>query len=407
MMIMLEIRGMNVGLIACVFLLILGMLSCPAGAVSIGISPAELDFENVLKGGYAEGTVAVSTSNEEPLDFLIWAEGQIGDWIEFEPSENLTFSRDQMRRITVIVRPPGNVANGVYTGSIMVSTKSAEPEGGDFGVGVTTGTASDVTVRVTGEEIKKASIQSMEVRDTEEGSPVEFSVSVMNEGNVIISPLIKIEISRKGQAGILKSISHSQTSVLPTKMSIIRVKIETDGLEIGEYSGKVQVFLGEEKLSEQVLAFSVLERGSLSKRGVLQKIWNEPWVNAGEVVKIDAYFENSGEVLFTGKFKGEIRKEGRLIEVVESEELEVPIGKTVVLSAYFKPESPGQYVMGGYVVYGGKTTETKESFINVNPAGAITPPRETDPLVLALAAGAAVIVIIFLIRKRLKRGKGL
>jgi hypothetical protein len=370
-------------------------------AASIGISPAELSFDNVLKGGYAESAVSVSTSSETPLNFTISAQGAVKDWIGFEPSQNLTISRNEMKRVSIIVKPPATVANGVYTGNILVSTSSARTGGTGAGVGVTTGTTSDITVKITGDEIKKAAVENMEVRDTEEGYPVEFLISILNQGNVVITPLITIEISKKNGTDVLRSASHGETSILPTKMGIIRVKMGTEGLDKGEYAAKVGVFLGEEKLAESTLSFSLLERGTLSKKGVLQKIWNEPWVNAGDVVKIDAYFENQGEVLVSGKFKGEVYRAGKLVEVVESEELEAPLGKTIVLSAYFRPQFPGQYVVRGSVIYGGKTTETKESYINVGPQAGQPP---ADYMLFAVCALAAVFAAAVLLKTMFKKG---
>jgi len=384
------------------FSLCLAFSAPSAQALSIGISPAELRFDNVLRGGYAESTVSVSTSSETPLNFTIGAEGAVKGWIEFEPSQSLTISRDEMKRVSVIVKPPADVANGIYTGSIIVSTASARTGGTGAGAGVTAGTTSDITIKITGEEIKKASVENMEVKDTEEGYPVEFLVSILNKGNVIITPLITVEISKKNGTEVLRSANYSQTSILPTKMSIIRMKTGTEGLEKGEYAAKVRVFLGEEKLAENTLYFSLLERGTLSKKGVLQNIWNDPWVNIGDVVKIDAYFENQGELLVSGKFKGEVYRAGRLVEVVESEELEAPVGKTIVLSAYFRPEFPGQYVVKGSVIYGGKTTETKESYINVSPQTGQLP---ADYTLLAIAALVAVFAIAILLKAGLKRGR--
>ncbi len=392
----------KIGIITCVFLLALGLSAHSAGAVSIGISPAEIHFDNVLRGGYAEDTVAVSTSSETPITFVISASGPVKDWMEFDPSENLTFSRSEMKRVRVMVKPPGNVANGVYAGNIIVSTVSTQTVEEGMGVGVTAGTTSDISVTITGDEIKKAKVESISVKDTEEGSPVEFSVSILNEGNVIINPLIEIEITRKGESEVLKSVEHSETEILPTKMRIIRINVDTEGLEIGEYQAIVKVSLDGEELSGKTLGFNIFERGTLSKIGVLQKIWNEPWASAGEVVKIDAYFQNAGELLVTGKFKGEISTGGRLVEVSESEELEVPVGKVVVMSSYFRPELPGQYVVKGYVIYGGKTTETKESFINVNPAG-VAVPQEPDYTLVGVAI-IAILIIIILLKGRLKRG---
>lgn len=387
----------------CMFLVMLFIVLSSGGvhAVSIGISPADLHFDNVLKGGYAEKTIAVSTSSETPVNFAVTATGSIEDWIEFEPSEGLEVSRDSMKRVAVIVRPPGNVANGLYGGSIVVSTESTEPGEGGVGVGVTAGAAAGISIEITGEEIKKARVESIGVKDTEEGNPVEFLVSVLNEGNVIVTPSIDIEVTEEGGTEVLKSVRHSQTDVLPTKMKIVRIRMETGDLEIGEYEGLVRVFLDGEKLSEKTLSFGILERGTLSKMGILQKVWNNPWVNAGDVVKIDAYFENTGELLVVGKFKGEVYLGSRLIEIAESEELEVAVGKTVVMSSYFKPESQGRYLVKGYVVYGGKTSETKESYINVNPVGAEVPSEDMSYIALLVAVIVVILIIVVFLKRRL------
>jgi len=384
----------------CLALLFVILSAGSAHAVSIGISPADIGFEDLLKGGYAEKTIAVSTSSETYVNFAMSAQGDIKDWIEFEPSEG-AISRASMKRVTVIVRPPGNVANGLYGGSVVVSAEPQEAGGDGVGVGVATGAAAGISIEITGEEIKKASVESVNVKDTEEGYPVEFSVSVTNEGNVIIKPLIEIEVREKGETEVLKSVTHGQTDVLPTKMSIIRVRMETDDLDLGEYEGEVKVFLDGELLSENTVYFHVLERGTLSKMGILQKVWNEPWVNVGDVVRIDAYFENTGELVVAGKFKGEIYLGERLVEISESEELEVDVGKTVVMSSYFSPEETGKYVVRGRVVYGGKTTETKESYINVNPEGSPLP-EDTNQLALLISAVVVVLIIVILLKRRLK-----
>lgn len=375
-----------------------------AQAVSIGISPADVGFDNVLKGGYAEKTIAVSTSSETSVSFHVSATGHVKDWIEFEPSEDLTVSRDSMKRVTVIVRPPENVANGVYGGSIVVGTEPTQPGEGDVGVGVTTGAAAGVSITITGEEIKKAKVESISVKDTEEGNPVEFVISITNQGNVIVTPLIGIEVTEEGKIEVVKSTAHSETEILPTTMNTIRISMDTVDMDIGEYTGTVKIFLDGESLAEQALSFSVFERGTLSKMGVLQKVWNEPWVKEGDIVKIDAYFENTGELVVAGKFKGEVYFGGGLVEVVESEELEVPVGRTVVMSSYFKPEKQGLYVVRGHVVYGGKTTETKESFINVGSGEGGLSPEETNYIALLIAVVVAILIIVVLLKRRLKRG---
>lgn len=373
--------------------LVAGMLPVMASAVSIGVSPAEISFNNVLKGGYAENTLSISTSSEEEIGFRMSASGEISGWIRFEPSENLLIDRGSMKSVSVIVEPPEEAANGLYSGSIVIS---AVPSGTGEGTGVdvTAGTASAFTVRVTGDEVKSANVDHIDVSDTEEGNPVEFSVSVSNTGNVIVKPLIEIDIIRDGET--VETISRSDTGVLPTKMRIIRIISGTDGMDVGSYEADVKVSLDGKTLSERRLSFDILERGTLSKTGVLDKIWNEPWVMAGDVVKIDAYFRNTGEMVVVGNFKAEVYEGERLVEIVGSEEAEVPRGKTEVMSTYFSPEFPGRYNVMGKVYYGGKSTGTKESVVNVRSRES-SEMRETGGFFVIVAVIILIVAVAALV----------
>jgi len=81
------------------------------------------------------------------------------------------------------------------------------------------------------------------------------------------------------------------------------------------------------------------------------------------------------------------------------------VGKTVVMSSYFRPEEPGRYIVKGYVLYGGKTTDTKESVINVNPEGTAIP-EDTNYLAFLISAVVVVLIIVILLKRRLGRRAG-
>jgi hypothetical protein len=48
-------------------ILILAILPSFANAVSIGISPGRVKFDNLLRGGYAERTVKVTTNSADEI----------------------------------------------------------------------------------------------------------------------------------------------------------------------------------------------------------------------------------------------------------------------------------------------------------------------------------------------------
>ena len=61
-------------------LLVLLAITLPiADAVSIGVSPGNVMFDNMLKGGYAERTVKVTTNSNEDIIARLDVSGEIAD----------------------------------------------------------------------------------------------------------------------------------------------------------------------------------------------------------------------------------------------------------------------------------------------------------------------------------------
>ncbi|MFQ5648232.1 MAG: hypothetical protein ACE5FW_03260, partial [Candidatus Aenigmatarchaeota archaeon] len=130
---------------------------------------------------------------------------------------------------------------------------------------------------------------------------------------------------------------------------------------------------------------------------VLEKVWNVPWAVAGNPVKIEAWFKNTGELNVLAKFKGEAKFSNTLVAVLESEELEAPVGQTTVLKTYFTPEEVGQYTVKGYILYDGKVTEEKESIVNVNAEEAEATGQQAGQTVPLFADWLLIIVIALLL----------
>ena len=344
------------------------LISPTVYGISLGISPGTISFKDVLRGGYAERVVTVSTSSDEPINCRVILGGPFKEWLSFEPGENFTLSANSRLQLKVIVKPPGDVPNGIYDGFITVRAEPTGEPGPGMGAAIATAVAMKASIEITGEEILKYKVLGIGVKDTEEKHPIEFSIEIMNEGNVKVSPLIHIDILNEDKTEILNSLDFSEKEILPTTKATIAIKIPND-LEIGKYWADISTYLGDEIVTQRLLGFDVLERGSLSIQGELIKVeLNNIWVEVGEVVKITAFFRNTGVLSTPAKFKGEIYMDDRLVEIIESEELYVPVGETIEFPSYFTPKEQGRYVINGYVVYSKKITPEKGTILNVNPA---------------------------------------
>ncbi len=84
------------------------------------------------------------------------------------------------------------------------------------------------------------------------------------------------------------------------------------------------------------------------------------------MIKILADFENTGKIDSRAAFKGEIFRNGELVDVIESDEMLVEVGKTGRLTSYYKIESSDKYEVKGCVLYEGKETSTKEISFDVD-----------------------------------------
>jgi len=374
-----------------------------AAALSIGVSPGNIDFKDLMRGGYAEDNILVSTSGNETLNITISARDEISSWLVFEPS-SLILQPHSTANIQVMIRPPGDIANGVYNGIASVSARPNATSGVAAGAGMTIGVAAAVKIaaEVTDNEIKTLSIKDITVKDVEELHPTEITVMATNTGNVKIRPRIVISIYDQAQENVLKSLEYSDTEILPTSDATMLILIPLDDFKIGQYWVSVMVFLDETAIYSRVLTFDYLERGSLRVKGEFNSISAGAWVQVGDVVKLDASFTNTGQMITTAKAKFEIYLGDALKDVVESEELQVDVAETKNLVAYYKPVVDGRYEIKSVVSYSRKITEEKSTILNVRP---IPLPEVQTPVVeqktdyMPYILMALVVIIIILAAK--------
>ena len=336
-----------------------------SASIGLGISPANITISDAFKGGTYERTITVFNTGDETGSFGLTAEGECADWISFYEEANpdiaitsVTIQGKDKARIIVKFDIPTDIANADYTSTIYAQSIPEEKEAEGAVAHAVIRIPSEVLIQVTGTQILEGTVKSITTADTEIDYPLKIKVEFQNEGNVIAKPRIAVSITKNGEP--VDSFMHDETGVKPGKKDTITVLWNTTGRETGDYVANVAVSLGEELLATKELPFNVLPFGTLTRRGVLQSltIEGEPFVN--RFIKVHANFENTGEIDTMAKFKGELYREGDLLDVLESDEMFVEVGETGEPMAYYKILEPGSYTLKGRVFYAGKETEEKE-----------------------------------------------
>jgi hypothetical protein len=154
----------------------------------------------------------------------------------------------------------------------------------------------------------------------------------------------------------------------------------------------------------RTLTFDVLEEGALKATGILSEIVTRKNSLVGETVPIIAKFRNTGEKEVEAQFKGKISRGNKVIQVLESEKVKVPVSSANDFNFYFTPEKSGKYVISGRVFYSGKRTFESSTTLEVDSEG-----FEFGPLLFNLMIGSIYLflaVLIFSLIYKIRKERG-
>lgn len=390
-------------LIVCVFVTII-FYSDIGKCALLGVNRVGLTYNDVLRGGYAEDNVIVTIGSEESIPVFYEAKGDIADWIRFNPLEGpMLVNANNNGKLKIIVEPPSDARVGKYIGKVLITTGSLGQVESSMGTNVEVAFEVKIEVIVSDTQILSCNSGGFEIKDSEIGDPVEFSATVLNNGNVRIKPLIEFRIFDQFQENeLLKTTYLAKDEVLPTTSKEI-----TDMLELNLSEGQywIEMICPECSGDGSLMTFSILEKGGISDVGEFVKFENEAWANTGELIPITAYFRNRGERSVLAQFKGTISKDGKIVQLLESDSITVAPQDTVPIEMFFKPDEMGQYKINGRFFYNNKITFQKGSVININPSSSSK--NQNNEILLSIVFTIIIIVIAFLlfliIRKKRKK----
>lgn len=237
-------------ILAAIFILLAATVS------AVTITPDELSLEDVLNDGYAEEVIEVSS--DSPVEISLSATEPIDSWISFEPI-SASASKDFPAKFKVIIRPSG-ARLGIYQGYIIINTASS---GNEITSSIPSATSLETTIEITDQEIIQAAVEAIIIKDVEQGSPIKVSVTVQNQGNIVVSPFFRFDTIDENKNQTLKSLISDEKAVFPSRTDIIELDVTND-LALGPYLAQITILLGEEWIiGKRSIKFNVVEPGTL------------------------------------------------------------------------------------------------------------------------------------------------
>ncbi|MCX6750035.1 MAG: hypothetical protein NTZ83_01105 [Candidatus Pacearchaeota archaeon] len=387
---------LRMSMLVITFIFVLSFIS----SANMGVSPATIYFKDVLRGGYAEKTVTITIDSAEPTKVSLTPRGDIAEWLSFEKKE-FEVSKNKPYYLKIMIQPPIDIPNGNYSGFLRVTTssKGKTVEGQAVGV-VNAALDLYIEVDITDVEYSSCRASGFNVQSAEKGDDILFNVNVYNEGNIRLSPTIKIDVWDQERTEIVKQIEFSDEIVIPTTEKQLNISMSSSDLEIGQYWAEVTSI---ECYSSETLTFDVLEEGALKAQGTLLRITSPTWIKVDDTTLIEALFENTGEKSVNARFKGEITLGSKIVQILESESSSVGIGELETFKFYFTPRKEGRYIVTGIVLYDGKRTFEKSTVINVERKGFVWD-RLKMPLIYLILI-VAIAYLAYKIKKERRRNK--
>ncbi len=346
------------------FLMTIFLIGC-VDATGVAISPGTIDFGDMVKGGYAEARVRISTTKDiGTFNRRMSPLSETPEWITFAPDEkSFEVEKGYPEYIKIKINVPNDARNGFYENRVSFLMEK-EPDEMETGVSLIPSVGVDVNINVTDTQILKCNVNSLSIADAEFKKSLSLSAEIKNTGNVRILPEARIKIWDSNKENIVSEKTVLFDEILATVLSNQKLSVENE-LDEGQYWADMSVDqCGFSTVSE----FDVFGEGALKADGEILRLERMSWMEVGQITPISVYFKNTGEKAYDAVFKGTIESYGEIIQVLESEKLKIDKGDIEIFEMYWTPEKPGRYGVYGSVYYDNKKTSEFNSNINVNSA---------------------------------------
>ncbi|MFH0875171.1 MAG: hypothetical protein V1859_04475 [archaeon] len=373
-----------------------------ATAATIGVSPGILNFPSMIKSGYAQSNILVSTSSKETLEGHFEIEGEIKDWISIVPAnEKFNVSSANPYLFTIIINPPTDAKNGNYSGTFTILTDQVISLESGAGTAIIAAVAVKINVEIIGDEIILCRAGAFSVTDAEIDEPIYVGGTVYNDGNVRLRPEFQVAIYRPLDDTPLFETSFLGEQILPTLNKRITKDVDAK-LTTGQYYIDIRA----KECSQGVtLSFDVVEKGGIADRGVFIGIRANEFSYAGDLTKVSSLFKNEGVRAVRARFVGEVTSldSKRILTALESDEIDVEPGRTVDFATYFTPQDTGKYQIAGRVYYNKKVSFDQASkVINVVKKDSLFKPGSLVLIIIYLIIGISILILIGKIKKSRK-----
>lgn len=227
---------------------------------SLGVSPAYIRNDILLKGSYYEEELVISRANPdtEAKAILELDIKDVQNWISFKPGFEVPLPKGEQRvTVNAIIDVPDDALLGIYKGYIRVKLEEPNEEGG---VTLVPSVRLDVDLTVIDENKSAFEVRLVDIEDFPRNYPLVLKMKIKNAGNVEVKPSkVMLNIKDLSQNFIKDLESNEISEIAPFVLGEVEVTFEDHNLHTGDYFGEITVYDGEKVSFDDRVVFTVLE----------------------------------------------------------------------------------------------------------------------------------------------------
>lgn len=327
-------------------ILFLVIFSSGVFSQSLAISPPSIDFGPLIRGGYAEETIRISTREEIPKEISIELSDESNlTWFRIEPEQDsYTVSRDNPLELNFILEPPVDQPNGFYESQInfRVSPESEDELSGETISRLSYSISGLLSAEISDLEIDDCSIHSLSFDESLsiDDQTFSFSLDFRNTGNVFIEPTVELTFKDSIDESIELRREIDFDTINPTISETLSEEFNTN-LDEGQFLLEISVPHCDFSRSSLI---NIIGEGELISSGRVSNVKIEPQRTiVNNPIEIIASYVNDGQRQNTVFVRFAIYRDGQVVDFIDTEEVNVDKGERYDFSTIFTPQDEAQY----------------------------------------------------------------
>ncbi len=339
-----------------------------AAAQATGVSPGIIELNDLANGLKIEKSIQVSRGDDTGVAvFQVTAAGEGARYLEL-PTASITIPHGERSGIFSFFIHPQNAPNGTLEATLtFIKGVTTETQAGVAGtittaLSVQEGAVAKIKFSITDKQIKQFLIVKAQTEQTEVGQKAILNFIFRNEGNVDAKPdKIVLSISEETDPSrviIIELKAEDLPFVSPSKEQEFVIPLPQE-IPQGKYFMKAEFYRGDDIIfTQDKMRLVVHPAGTLAQKlSTVSFTTNQVVALPGELIKLDAVVKNIGSVITKVIWFTEVKKDGKTLDLLRSDEKLVPMNQEAKFTLTFRPPAKGTHNFDGYASYGISETE--------------------------------------------------